>query len=122
MTRKARSTRRKLLMSCVVNLGLFALVVVVLELGASLYVTRPGDQFQDDVRLNHPRRPHAYHLNRDFASQPEFNEPFEQVANAQGWLRRSDVSKVKPPGTYRVFYCGDSFVEGTAPMDAAVPQ
>src|SRR5262249_10327984 len=32
-----------------------------------------------------------------------------------------DVTVAKPKGTFRIFYVGDSFIQGTVPMDQSVP-
>lgn len=48
-------------------------------------------------------------------------EPYMHQYNDRGWLETYDVDPAKPAGTYRVFYLGDSFTEGTCPMESSVP-
>ena len=38
-----------------------------------------------------------------------------------GMVRKLRRQKNKAPDTFRIFYLGDSFTEGTAPMDQSVP-
>ncbi len=53
-------------------------------------------------------------LNLDFP-------PFERNWNKQGWVETYDVEPNKPDTTYRIFYIGDSFVEGNVATDESLP-
>ncbi len=51
---------------------------------------------------------------------PDF-PPFERNWNKQGWVETYDVEPNKPDTTYRIFYLGDSFVEGNVATDESLP-
>ncbi|MDD5195495.1 MAG: hypothetical protein PHQ96_07490 [Candidatus Omnitrophica bacterium] len=75
-----------------------------------------------DARLNHKWRPHSKKNQTELAkANPEFSKPYLHVYNKQGWLEKYDVQLKKPVNTYRIFYVGDSFIEGTLPMEQSVP-
>jgi lysophospholipase L1-like esterase len=52
---------------------------------------------------------------------PDFPKPYKHVYNRQGWIEDYDIELAKPPNTYRIFYLGDSFTEGTLAMDQSIP-
>ena len=102
----------------------FAPVVLValLELTATLAVGRPEHVKGSSWRLHHVFEPNSRIVADDFArSNPDFPEPYTCEFNAQGWREPNDVPLRKPKGTFRIFYVGDSFIEGTCPQDQAVP-
>lgn len=105
-----------------VNLLLFALLVLALELLASLWVSKPGSNVVANWRLNHTWKPGGSQTHSEWGrANPEFPEPYTHHYNRQGWLEDYDVRNEKPESTWRIFYVGDSFIEGTCPMDQSVP-
>jgi hypothetical protein len=75
-----------------------------------------------DARLNHKWKPNSQEIHTEWISDnPEFPQPYLHVYNKQGWLEDYDIQLNKPANTYRIFYVGDSFVEGTVPMNQSVP-
>jgi len=55
-----------------------------------------------DPVLHHVWCPYLYYVNKDRVL----------ITNRQGWVEDYDVSVVKPANTYRIFYVGDSSVQG----------
>ena len=51
----------------------------------------------------------------------DFPNSYTHHYNKQGWIENDDIELNKPPNTYRIFYVGDSFTEGTVPMDESLP-
>jgi hypothetical protein len=97
------------------------LLLLLLELGASFFVELPAASVVSDARLNHTWPPNTSAEHGEWAADnPEFAEPYLHRYNAQGWIETYDVALVKPPGTWRIFYVGDSFTEGCVPMDESV--
>ena len=47
--------------------------------------------------------------------------PYTHHYNAQSWIADYDIQETKPAGAIRIFMVGDSFVEGTCPMDRNAP-
>jgi hypothetical protein len=47
---------------------------------------------------------------------------YTHTYNSQAWVEAQDIQQAKPPGTFRVFYLGDSFTECTCPMEQSVPR
>jgi lysophospholipase L1-like esterase len=94
----------------------------LLELLASTAVDKPASHVVTSWRVNHTWKPGGRSLHREWvARNPRFPEPYTHTYNRQGWIEDYDVSQEKPEGTWRVFYVGDSFVEGTAPMHQSLP-
>ena len=105
-----------------VQLGQIFVLVAAVELAASMFSSRPPDWKIDHFRLNHAWRPNSERTMRSLIrNNPEFPEPYVLRSNAQGWVESYDVELEKPPDVYRVFYVGDSFIEGPAPMSQNVP-
>jgi hypothetical protein len=121
--RRARPTRRVLpkLVYIVVLLLSTGLLLLLLEFGASFFVELPAASVVSDARLNHTWPPNELAKHHEWAADnPEFAEPYVHHYNAQGWVETYDVAPAKPPGTWRIFYVGDSFTEGCVPMDESV--
>src|SRR5262245_9066789 len=101
--------------------GVVLVVVVVgLEAALRMFDTPPkGNQVPHPV-LNHTWRPNMTFVHREFADRgvPAYTHTY----NAQAWLEAHDIQRAKPPGTFRVFYLGDSFTECTCPMEQSVPR
>ena len=121
-SKDGRSKRARYAKIAAVQLGQILVLVAAVELVASMFSSRPPDWKIDHFRLNHAWRPNSQRTMRSLArNNPEFPEPYVQRFNAQGWVESYDVELEKPPGVYRVFYVGDSFIEGPAPMRQNVP-
>ncbi len=105
-----------------INVLVFLLMLVVLEAGSSFVVDLPGANIVSSFRVNHTWKPNSRKVHREWVREnPRFPKPYVHVYNAQGWLERYDVEREKPPNTFRIFYVGDSFVEGTTPMEESLP-
>lgn len=105
-----------------VNILLFVMLVAGIEFISSFFVDTLGGNLITVYRLNHMWHPNTERVHLEWTSgNPEFSEPFTHVYNSQGWLETYDIDPVKPSDTYRIFYLGDSFTEGTLPMDQSVP-
>jgi lysophospholipase L1-like esterase len=116
------SVLRKALLVITANLVLFSATVAVIEFTSSLLVSIPGGSLVTHPRLNHIWRPGSSYRHDEWVSaNPEFPEPYTHYYNQQGWLENYDIEKTKPDKIYRIFYLGDSFTEGTCPMDQSVP-
>ena len=97
-------------------------LVVVLEFGFSHVASRPVDYLVNHPRLHHTWRPNGQQQHKEWIEEnPSYPEPYTHHYNTQGWLESYDVVPQKPGGTYRIFYVGDSFTEGTVPMSQSVP-
>ena len=109
----------------VLGLGLAAVLVVLvvlMEVGFSRVTSRPADYLVRHPRLHHIWRPNGKQVHTEWIDKnPDYPEPYTHYYNAQGWLEDYDVAKRKPDGTYRIFYVGDSFTEGTVPMNRSIP-
>lgn len=104
------------------NAAVLAGLLLALELAGAWLDETPAGAIVDSWRFHHTWRPGGTSLHREWAAaNPEFPTPYRHVYNAQGWIERYDVSPEKPPDTVRVFYVGDSFVEGTVPMEESLP-
>ncbi|MEE2751498.1 MAG: hypothetical protein VX519_08700 [Myxococcota bacterium] len=107
-----------------VFLFMVTLIVVVcaMEAGATLLIQSQRFAVVDDPVLHHVWRPNHRLEHREWiAANPEYPNSYVRHTNGQGWLRTTDVSMDKPARTWRVFYVGDSFVEGTVPMEQTLP-
>jgi len=113
---------RKCLLMVTFNVTIFAIQVIAIEFISSLIVIKPGGNVVSDVYLNHTWKPNYSEIHREWIyKNPDFPTPYTHYYNSQGWLESYDVTKEKDPRIYRIFYLGDSFTEGTAPMDKSVP-
>ncbi|NVN99748.1 MAG: SGNH/GDSL hydrolase family protein [Geobacteraceae bacterium] len=102
------------------NLAITITIITVIESVASLFVTKPSGYLTSDYRLNHKAIPNSEFLHTEWAHK-DFPLPYKHYINKQGWLEKYDVSKKKAPDVFRIFYVGDSFVEGTCAMEKNVP-
>jgi len=99
-----------------------ALVVGLFEFVAYKFADRPIDSIVNHPRLHHIWRPNGRQDHFEWTrSDPRYSKPYMHVYNGQGWIERYDVVKEKPSNVYRIFYLGDSFTEGTVPMEKSVP-
>ncbi|MDH3975106.1 MAG: hypothetical protein OEV42_12570 [Deltaproteobacteria bacterium] len=119
---KSQNKSIKILSIITVNILITLVLILILEVIASFYVSRPGDSNASHYQLNHTWRPNTKSVHREWiANNPDFPEPYTHYYNSQGWLEKYDIKKENPASTFRIFYVGDSFTEGTAPMDQSVP-
>jgi hypothetical protein len=90
-------------------------LVALLEGWASTRVELPSAQLARDMRLHHTHQPHY--------EGPTLEEDvdYEVRFNGMGWREDYEVAREKPPGTYRIFYVGDSFTKGVCPEPSCVP-
>ena len=113
---------RKLLLVVGINAGVVIVLMTLLELAASLFVSLPRAHLLTSWRINHHYKPGASRVEEVWvADNPDFAVPYTHRYNAQGWLEDYDVEREKPEGVYRIFYLGDSFTAGTVRMDGSVP-
>ena len=99
-----------------------ALVVGLFEFVAYKFADRPIDSIINHPRLHHIWRPNGRQDHWEWTERdPRFDKPFTHTYNTQGWLETYDIKKTKPDNTYRIFYIGDSFTEGTVGMKQSVP-
>lgn len=104
------------------NVVVVAAVVSGAEALSSRLAEDPTQVLQPHPLLNHTWRPGASSLHEEWvADNPEFPVPYRHFFNRQGWVETYDVAPAKEPGTWRIFYLGDSFTEGTVPMDQSLP-
>ena len=120
------TTRRRRVAFAVVYVGILllatGLAIALVEAWASRQVHLPEADLMKDVRLNH-RWPASWEGTHTewIAANPDFPRPYVHKHNAQSWVEDYDVALAKAPGTYRIFYVGDSFTEGCVPMEESVP-
>jgi lysophospholipase L1-like esterase len=119
---KMISKIRKIITVVLVNCLVLIMLLALLELTGFLMVGRPAHGFlHTSWRLNHTYLKGTY-INREYIRyHPEFTQPFTCVYNLQGWRENYDIARQKPKGTYRIFYVGDSFTEGTCAAEQSVP-
>lgn len=99
------------------------LLILAVERWAAGQVELPGAYLRGHARLNHMSPPDtSLVLNEIAGLDPDFPEPPERHYNSQGWAERDEISVRKPPGVYRIFYVGDSFVMGYVPESEAMPE
>ena len=104
------------------NILLIVLIIAALEFGASLFASKPRLAVVDHHQLNHTWKPSSSYVHDEWIKRnPDYPEPYTHYYNQQAWLETYDVKKEKAENTYRIFYLGDSFTEGTCPMDQSVP-
>jgi hypothetical protein len=128
MISKIRKIITIILVNCLVLIALLAL----LELTGWLMVGRPSHALRSSWgfnnhlcsswRLNHTCEPLSKWVCRDYITgNPDFPKPFVRVYNRQGWSESYNIPLQKPKGTFRIFYVGDSFVEGICPVEQSLP-
>ncbi len=109
------------------NLLFVAILVSVLELLGWFTVARPFDAYLPSWQFHHVRKPNSILGRRDFFAVntrtiPYFKDSDRWHFNRQGWLAKTDISTTKEPNSYRIFYVGDSFIEGNCRQEDALPQ
>lgn len=93
-----------------------------MEVITSFFVIKPSNFIMKNFRLNHTWPSNVKRMNDEWVEHnPDFDKPYLKVFNKQRWVESYDVELDKPENTYRIFYVGDSFTDGTAPMDQSVP-
>ena len=105
-----------------VNIVLVTVLITLCELFVRQFVELPGKHVIRDFQLNHVWRPNSSKKFSNWIKRnPDFPEPYTHHYNAQSWIETYDVDKQKSENIYRIFYLGDSNIEGTAPMEQSVP-
>jgi hypothetical protein len=106
----------------VVNILIFVLLIAAIEYVSSFFTNKVGNNLVTMYRINHTWKPNSQRVHNEWIKDnPDFPEPYTHVYNQQGWIEDYDITLTKPPQTYRIFYLGDSFTEGTVPMDQSLP-
>lgn len=116
--------RRWLFRLIAVSLPFLALIAAIriAEYWASFRVRLPNQIMHEHFRLNHVNLTRHYQTEtRYFLDDSGERYLFDIEINSKGWREDYEVSINKPDSVYRIFYVGDSFVEGTAPADSTVP-
>ncbi|MBI5837523.1 MAG: hypothetical protein HZB25_09785 [Candidatus Eisenbacteria bacterium] len=104
----------------VLLVGLQALLSLLL-VEAACRILRPArpSEFVSHPVLNHVLRPLATVEHAEWAAS---GIPLYRLkANRQSWIHPADVVRRKPPETFRIFYVGDSFVQGYGPAEQSMP-
>ena len=97
-----------------VNILILLLFLAAVEFLSSLVIHSSAKNIVSSFRLNHTWKPNSL-------NEFHYVQSFFQNYNSQGWVENYDVAINKSPGTYRIFYMGDSFTQGTTPMHNSVP-
>ena len=119
-----KNGNRKILFSLIGFILIFLAVFtifVLLEIVASCFVSLPNANLRNDFRLNHTWRFNSSFTHNEWTRNEPQYKPYTHRYNKQGWIGFHDVAGKKPDNIFRIFYVGDSFVEGTVPMDGSVP-
>src|SRR5262245_14779818 len=105
-----------------VNVILLVLLIAAVETISSFFVGTATPNVVAIYRVNHTWTPNSKKVHDAWIkANPDFPEPYTHTYNRQGWISDHDIERAKPPQTYRIFYVGDSFTEGTVPMSQSVP-
>ncbi len=116
LTRKAKRITRK---KWIRTLAPSFLLLLCLELTFRVVGGEQAAPLIPDPVLNHTWRPSSRFIHTDF--QNRGIPPYTHSYNSEGWLSEREFTQVKPQGTYRIVYFGDSFTEGTCPIEDSVP-
>jgi len=97
---------------------LFFLVLVYFELAVRIHITTASN-IVDHPILNHVWTPNFEQKHEEwwYVDIPSYVHHY----NKQSWIENYDVALEKPNSTFRIFYVGDSFTEGTCRMDRTMP-
>ncbi len=127
LSSKPKTRAKRILLIIMVNLVIVIYLIAIIEyISFALLKKEGGARFGENL-VQHPYLNHVWKPNFSLkhtewiADNPDFPKPYVQYYNSQSWLEKYDVTKEKPPNTYRIFYLGDSFTEGTCAMDESVP-
>ncbi len=120
--RPRKPRRRTIVLALAVNVLIVVTIVGCLEFVGWLHVRLPASHVVPSWRLNHKWKPNSKFEHPGWAKTDlRFPKPYTHVYNRQSWIETYDVEPRKPPGTFRIFYLGDSFVEGPMPMKQSLP-
>ena len=102
---------------------IFPLICILsLEYIARYYIEPAGQRLQDHPQLNHIWKPNSRSTHMEWiVNNPEYRTPYVHYYNKQAWIEKYDVEIEKPMNSYRAFYLGDSFMQGTVPMELSLP-
>ena len=110
-----RFTRKKAFV-ILIAVGLAGLVA--LEAAARLRAPKLSAVVSHPI-LNHCWRPN---FTRHISHWEHLGvKPYVHHYNTQSWIDEDDIAREKPADTLRIFYLGDSFIEGSCPMDRNLP-
>ncbi|MBN1364368.1 MAG: hypothetical protein JW976_06140 [Syntrophaceae bacterium] len=113
---------KKIIFIIGINIIIFIILIIGIEWLASHYTPKLGENIISHNRLNHTWNPNSKYVHVEWIhNNPDFPVPYIHYYNKQGWIKNYNVRKIKPRNVYRIFYLGDSFTEGTCPMDLSVP-
>ena len=116
-----KPSTKKWVFTCVLNLGLVFVLLLSLETYSRFYVELTAGAYVPSWRFNHVPKVNNSVVTKELVSlNPDF-PPFERNWNKQGWVESYDVEPNKPDTTYRIFYIGDSFVEGKVATNESLP-
>ena len=105
-----------------INILVLLTLIILIEFIFSFFTERPTEHIVPSWRLNHTWRPNFSKTHLEWVRKnPEFPEPYVHLYNRQGWIESYDINSEKSEGIYRIFFVGDSFIEGTAPMNQSIP-
>ena len=122
MPEQTLSNRKRTLFTWILNVGLVGVLIGTLELLSGVYASQPLGQFQASWRFNHTLIPNsAVMIDRYGKSDPDWAEPYPLRVNSLGWREEYEVERTKPADVFRVFYMGDSFIQGSVPDELAIP-
>ncbi len=86
------------------------LCLIIIE-GVARMVIYPKQSMPNISIIPHPVLNHTWNPHVSGISIAR-GRPYRLYANKQGWVEHDDVSVKKSPSTYRIFFVGDSNVEG----------
>lgn len=110
-----RAILRKLLVWCGPTILFFAIG----EISERVFFHSGLHPLRKDPILNHVWAPSSQFVEGRYADRGI--PPYLKKVNSQSFLNDHTIQKEKPPGTYRIAYFGDSFVEGTCQIPDTVP-
>jgi len=113
---------------------LFGLLIVILSLSFAelmarkIYPDRVETVTNEPEGVNHimdhPVLNHIWLPNSSWEHRTNLSRGvplYTLFFNSQSWIESYDVQPAKPENTFRIFYVGDSFMEGIGGLDQSVP-
>lgn len=119
---KDKNKKRGSVTIIIFNIVILLVIIAGAEFASSFFTKKTGLGTHDDYQLHHAWLPSSSFLHDEWIEKnPDFPEPYEHHYNKQAWIENYDVKLAKEAGSYRIFYLGDSFTEGTVAMEGSVP-